>query len=176
MNPLWQKLRATAEAQAANVVGPNPPWKAKSVWFALVLMLLGGGFWIKDRSQASDSSPPGGSSISESATSPAPSSLQPKSPATFRFGASYLGGFFIGWTFRRFLKLSLLVSGAAIALVALGKKTGWLDLDWNALEGHVQHSMAWVEGGAGSVKAFLTGFLPSAGAAGVGGFFGFRRK
>ena len=169
------------ETSAKSFGGERPPWKAKTVWAALGLMLLGGGLWIKDRAQAdSPAVARGGSQFSDSSATGSQSSgiheLKPSAPATFRFGASYVGGFFLGWTFRRFLKLTLLLSGMAIALIALGKKFGWFELDWAALESHVRHSLAWLQGEAGAFKQFITGYLPSAGAAGVGAFLGFRRK
>jgi len=180
---MFSKLRTEGTSQAGSVGGERPPWKARSVWVALALMLLGAGLWVKDRTQAepaSATSPASASRFSDSAStgtqSGAGRGLQPSAPATFRFGASYVGGFFLGWTFRRFLKVTLLLSGAAIVLIAFGKKLGWFELDWVAMEGHVRHSLAWLQGEAGAFKQFLIGYLPSAGAAGVGAFLGFRRK
>jgi uncharacterized membrane protein (Fun14 family) len=180
---MFSKLRTELASQAKSVGGERPPWQAKSVWVALALVLLSGGLWIKDRTQAappSAKSPSGASQFSDSASTKTQSDTgrEPKlsAPATFRFGASYVGGFFLGWTFRRFLKVTLLLSGATFVLIALGKKLGWWELDWVAMEGQVRHSLAWVQGEAGAFKQFLTGYLPSAGAAGVGAFLGFRRK
>ena len=48
-----------------------------------------------------------------------------------RFGISFLGGFLVGWTLRRFLKLTLLM----VALLGIGifvlKRTGMIDLPWD---------------------------------------------
>jgi uncharacterized membrane protein (Fun14 family) len=180
---MFTKLHTEIAAQAKSVGDERPPWQARSVWVALALMLLGGGLWVQDRTQpkpASATAPPGASQFSDSASTLAQSGggheLKPAAPATFRFGASYIGGFFLGWTFRRFLKVTLLLSGVAIVLIALGKKLGWLELDWVAIEGQVRQSQVWLHGEAGAFKQFLTGYLPSAGAAGVGAFLGFRRK
>jgi uncharacterized membrane protein (Fun14 family) len=174
MNALFTKLRVATEASAANVIGQNPPWKAKTIWLALMVTLLGGGLWVKDHR----SPPPpstDGLEFTARGTVIQPE-VHPVPPATFRFGASYIGGFFLGWTLRRFLKFTLLAAGAAIFLISLGKKLGWFELDWNSLETQVRQSLAWLTGEAGAFKHFLTGYLPSAGAAGVGGFLGFRRK
>jgi uncharacterized membrane protein (Fun14 family) len=180
---MFSELRTELASQGKSVGGERSPWKAKSVWVALALMLLGGGLWIKDRTQAeppSAKAPSAAAQLSDSASTGTQSDerrgWRTSAPATFRFGASYVGGFFLGWTFRRFLKGTLLLSGAAIVLIAFGKKTGWVELDWVAMEGHVRHSLAWLQGEAGAFKQFLTGYLPSAGAAGVGAFLGFRRK
>ena len=156
------------------------PWGAKSVWVAFAIMVLGAFLWSKDRGTTGTSTttpPPGISQFSDS-HSPTVSQpvAKPSSPALFRFGASYVGGFFLGWMLRRFLKLSFLILGAAICLVAVGRKYGWFELDWNWVEAHVRQSLAWVQGEAGAFKTFITGYLPSAGAAAAGTFFGFRRK
>ena len=98
------------------------------------------------------------------------------SPAAAQLGASYIGGFFIGWAFRRFLKMAALFAGALFAGITILKGTGWLDLDWSALETQVLHSMAALQHGVVGLKQFLSGYLPSAGAAGAGTFFGFRKK
>ncbi|MHB1308186.1 MAG: FUN14 domain-containing protein [Limisphaerales bacterium] len=156
---------------------------AKTVWAALAVMLLGGGLWINDLAQPKEAAlPPGVSSFADSAAGGASgptartAPVTSPAPATFRFGASYLGGFFLGWVSRRFIKLSLLLAGGAMALVAIGKKLGWIDLDWASIEGQIQQAISWTHHEAGALKQFLTGIFPSAAAAGVGAFLGFRRK
>ncbi len=61
-------------------------------------------------------------------------------------------------------------------IIGLGKKLGWSELDWVSFESHVRDSFAWLQGEAGAIKQFVTGYLPSAGAAATGGFLSFRRK
>ena len=176
--------RADEQAKSPSVVIHNPPWRSKSVRIAAVLALLGSLLWLRDCLKApppNAASLPGASSFSEagrnsSATGAEKRNLKPSSPALFRLGVSYVGGFFIGWSLRRFLKATLVAGGAAIALIAFGKKLGWIELDWASVQGHVQASHAWMQGEANSLRTFLTGYLPSTGAAGLGGFFGFRRK
>ena len=154
----------------------RPPWKAKSVWVAMVMVLMGSVLYLKDlRSHA-----PQVSQEKESISMNDQAAPQKESgadlPATLRLGVSYIGGFLIGWGFRRFIRLSLLVSTAAFALVALGRKTGWIDLDWSLLENQVHQAATWFEGEASTLKALLESYLPSAGSAGVGAVLGFRRK
>ena len=176
-----QQTAADGKTAVEAGAGQNPPWKAKTVWIAVLLVILGCYFWVKDA--ASTPTPradtPGKTGFAADSPgngkSPAVSG-KPQSPATFRLGVSYLGGFFLGWGLRRFLKLTLLLSGALIILIAMGKKLGWVDLDWAAVEAHVRSSSSWLSGEAASLKTFFTGYLPSAGAAGIGAFFGFRRK
>ena len=181
MNEIQQPPPAGPAAAAQTLFGSNPPWKARTVWIAAVLALIGACFWARDLAQkpAQSSAPtaPGMTSLADSTSSQARQTpLKPTSPAAFRLGVSYLGGFFLGWALRRFIKATLLLSGAVILLIALAKKLGWIDLDWASIEAHVRGSLAWLQGEAGSIKHFLTGYLPSAGAAGIGAFLGFRRK
>jgi uncharacterized membrane protein (Fun14 family) len=86
-----------------------------------------------------------------------------------------LGGFFLGWGFRKFIKLSFLIAGGLVAMLAVFQGLGWFEVNWPAVENHLQMSLAWVHGQAGSFKTFVTGYLPSAGAATAGMVVGFRR-
>ncbi|MCX6922971.1 MAG: FUN14 domain-containing protein [Verrucomicrobia bacterium] len=181
MKEIEESARPDATVSAQALIGPNPPWKAKTVWIAALLALIGAFFWVKDAAQkpaqSTTSTTPGMTSFADSTSGKdSHAVLKPTSPATFRLGVSYLGGFFLGWAFRRFLKGALLVSGAIILLIGLAKKLGWIDLDWASIEAHVRSSLAWFQGEAGTIRQFLFGYLPSAGAAGIGAFLGFRRR
>lgn len=164
-------------AQGEKPARLNPPWRAKTVWLAALLVILGSYFWVKDAASTAPSHTAASGKTGFAADDSGAGSKQvsPGLPVTFRLGVSYIGGFFLGWGLRRFLKLTLLLSGALIAIAALGKKLGWVDADWASVEAHVRSSMTWLSGEAGSLKTLLTGYLPSAGAAGVGAFFGFRK-
>ena len=70
--------------------------------------------------------------------------------------------------------LAQLASG--ILSIAAVKMSGAIDLDWNAIEASITHSLAWLQGKADGFKEVLTGYLPSAGAGGAGTYFGFRKK
>ena len=76
--------------------------------------------------------------------------------------------------------LMSLVSLAGLILIGYGfgqyRATGWIDVDWNALEEQMTRTIQWLHGEAQGFKNVVTGFLPSAGAAGAGSFFGFRKK
>jgi len=98
------------------------------------------------------------------------------SPDAARFGGSYLGGYFIGWAFRRFLRFAALVAGGILAAVTLLKNTGWIDLDWGSVETQVGQAAASIHQGAQGLRQTLSGYLPSAGAGAAGVFFGFRKK
>lgn len=135
-------------SEAREAFSPEPPWKTKTVIAAGVATLAGMAGWI--------------------------SNVAP--PALARFGGSYIAGFFIGWAFRRFVKLILVIGALAMTGIALLKSAGWWTTDWGALEQQVTHNLATIRHGAEGVKEFLTGYLPSAGAAATGAFLGFRKK
>lgn len=98
------------------------------------------------------------------------------SPALARFSGSYIAGVFIGWAFRRFVKLVLVTGVFTLAGTALMKHVGWFTADWGTLERHITRNFAAVRHGAGGLKRFLTSYLPSAGAAAGSVFLGFRKK
>lgn len=126
----------------------DPPWNAKSVIAAGAATVGGLTSWVADFS----------------------------SPALAGIGGSYLAGFFIGWASRRFLKMAALIAGGLLACIAVLENTGWIDLDWAAVESQISQSIAAVHRGAEGLKHLLSGYLPSTGAGAVGAFFGFRKK
>ena len=126
----------------------DAPWNAKSVIAAGVATVGGLVSWVADLS----------------------------SPAVVGIGASYLGGFFFGWAFRRFLKMAALITGGLLACIAVLEDTGWIDLNWTSVETQISHSIAAVQEGAQGLKRLLSGYLPSTGAGAVGVFFGFRKR
>ena len=143
-----QQTEPSSQGIAAALLA-DAPWRANSVVAAGATMAAGLAAWVADYAD---------------------------SPLFAQLGGSYIGGFFIGWAFRRFLKMAALVAGGIFAAIAVLKGTGWVDLDWNTIETQIMHSMAALQRGAEGLKQFLSGYLPSAGAAGAGTFFGFRKK
>lgn len=135
----------------AKTLGPllsDPPWAAKSFMAASATTVAGVGAWLSDM----------------------------MSPALARGGASFIGGFLVGWAFRKTLKISLLIILSLAALVAILKTTGWIHLEWNLIESDVHRTLDWARGQAQSLKEVAVGYLPSAGAGVAGAFFGFRNK
>jgi uncharacterized membrane protein (Fun14 family) len=126
----------------------DPPWNAKSFLGAGATTIAGLGAWMNDM----------------------------MSPALARGGASFMGGFLLGWAIRRAVKLAVIVAGILFTLLVAIKMTGAINLDWTAIEANISHSLAWVQGKAEGFKEVLTGYLPSAGAGGAGTYFGFRKK
>ena len=126
----------------------DPPWMAKS-FLAVAAATVGGlASWIGNYT----------------------------SPAMAQLGASYLGGFILGWAFRRFLRMAAMLAALGLAIIAAMKATGWIDMDWSGLEQQFGQTVQWLHGEAEGLRNMLTGVLPSAGAAGAGSFFGFRKK
>ena len=126
----------------------DPPWAAKSFLAASATTAAGVGAWLTDL----------------------------MSPVLANGGASFLGGFLLGWAVRKTVKLALLVAASLAALIVILKTTGWIHLDWSLIQADVNHILDWGRGKAQGFKEVLTGYLPSAGAAGAGTFFGFRKK
>ena len=126
----------------------DPPWNAKSFLAAWVATVGGLASWIGNLA----------------------------SPALAEIGGSYLGGFLIGWAFRRFLRIAATLAAFTLAVIAVLKATDWLNLDWASIEAQASQSLRWFQGKAAGLKTLLTGVFPSAGAAGAGVFFGFLKK
>jgi uncharacterized membrane protein (Fun14 family) len=176
------------ETDAANAEPTRSIWQTPSVWVAAALMVIGLGLWAVqsltegEAEAMTPSDAAGATAFMESRSSseveePADSGgLTPMSPAVFRLGAGYLGGFFLGWSLRKFIKLTLLVAGGLVVMLAAFQGLGWFEVNWPAVEEHLQLSLSWLHGQAGSFKTFVTGYLPSAGAGTAGLVVGFRRK
>ena len=86
----------------------------------------------------------------------------------FRLGAGYLGGFLVGWVWRKSVKAALSLAGTALALVALAKYLGVGGVDWQALQSNVTEGMGWLQQQAGVLRERLSGYLPSGVASALG--------
>lgn len=126
----------------------NPPWTAKPFLAAGATTVAGFGTWLSDMT----------------------------SPAIARGGASFLGGFLIGWALRKTLMLALLITAALAALVFVLKSTGWIHLEWNLIQADVTHTLDWARGKAQGLRDVATGYLSAFGAGAAGVLFGFLRK
>lgn len=126
----------------------DPPWAAKSFLTAGATTVAGTGAWLSDL----------------------------MSPVLASGGASFLGGFLIGWALRKTLTLTLLIAAALAALIAIMKSTGWIHIEWNLIHADLMRVLGWIQGKADGFKEVLSGYLPSAGAGGAGAYLGFRKK
>lgn len=147
MNFLWDVLKRKVSDPDRTRLGSEPPWNAKSVVAAGLTSVAGIIAWINDYS-----------------------------PALLLFGGSYLGGFFLGWIFRRFVKTAVIITGSIIVLLGGLKSSGWITLDWVGIESAINHSLSSFQTGAEGLKHILMGYLPSAGSGSAGIFFGFKKK
>jgi hypothetical protein len=158
----------------AGVTGDGP-WRAKTFLAAAAAALIGLGLWFSD---AMKSHPVAGPGITASDTgSPeahgAQSNWSKPVPGYVRVCVSYIGGFLLGWVFRRFIKMAVAGAVLIIALLALGRYVGW---DTTRAQEDVKRGGAWVQQEATEARDYLKGRLPSAAAGGTGIFFGFRRR
>ncbi len=155
----------------------NPPWQAKTLWVAAGLTLLGLVLWVAVPQETPPPAPMSGqATLAEASGGAVASSVYSAqgSPALFRFGLSYIAGFFLGYGLRRFVKVTLILSALAFGAIFFMRKAGWIELDWSSVESHLSDSFAWLKGQAEALKVFVTGYVPSAAAAGVGLFLGAR--
>jgi uncharacterized membrane protein (Fun14 family) len=148
MDDEYEQPPASASQGICAALLADAPWSAKSVIAAAIVTIGGLTTWVTDLT----------------------------SPAVAGIGGSYLAGFFIGWAFRRFLRMAALIAAGLLAGIALLEETGWIDLDWTAVETQINHAITAAQLGAQGLRHILSGYLPSTGAGAVGMFFGFRKR
>jgi uncharacterized membrane protein (Fun14 family) len=172
MNPSAQRILGAVLGAAA--AGGDGPWRAKSVLLAFLVVLVGLGLWVRD---AVKGPPPPVTQHTTVLTGQSASSagwdFTRPIPGYARVCASYIGGFFIGWAIRRFVRLALGLVALAALLVGLCKYMG---CDAAPAETEVKERAAWVQREAETATGYLKGLLPSTSAGAVGVFLGFRRK
>jgi uncharacterized membrane protein (Fun14 family) len=100
--------------------------------------------------------------------------IDESSPAMFRFGLSFVAAFFLGWLLRRFITLTLLVTGAVAAGVIALQRTGVIGIEGDDIRREAERSVGWLQGQAGAIRDVVTGYLPTGFAAILGGYKGFR--
>lgn len=161
MKPLLQRASAMVEGAVINEF-TDRPWRSKTVRFAALVVVIGMGFWIKHAFQGNTDSASGGGIHFN----------QPV-PWYARLGISYIGGFLIGWTFRRFIRITFLIVCSVIALMAFAKFAG---CDGTAFRTRVEHEAETAREKAREQRDYLKRLLPSGTAAGVGVFWGFWRR
>ena len=132
------------------------PLSAKSVWLAVALLVA---------STTLVSGPTKSGTLA--------SWLQGQAPAVMTVASSYLAGFFIGWGARRTIKLTSIITGAALAIIGVLVSWGW---DGTVVQAWINSANAWVGESVEGAGRHLVSMLPSATAAGAGGVLGFRRK
>lgn len=179
---------AQARDRARELAARRPSfWKSRSLRLMLVVTLVGLGLWVYALATAPAApASAGGNQMAAGYAAgldpgTAPSAARPRlidesAPATFRFGLSFVVGFFIAWLFRRFIKLTILIAGGIATFLIVLKKTGVLDLDFDAVQSQVDHGVQVAQENASRFKDFILGYLPSGASALTGMFFGARRR
>jgi uncharacterized membrane protein (Fun14 family) len=94
-------------------------------------------------------------------------------PTLMALAPSFIGGFVIGLLARKALRTTLLLAGVALLGVYLAGRAG---LDAGAVEAWVRSASSWAGENIEGAQRSLAALLPSAGAAGAGGFLGFRGR
>jgi len=140
MNPLVQRI--LGPVLGAAVASGDGPWRARTVHLALFVVLVGLGLWVHDAAKGPPPAAPAGvtTPARQEASSGGWDFTRPV-PGFVQVCASYIGGFFIGWAFRRFLRLALALGTLALLLVGLGKYAGWIT---SPAETKVKERAVWV--------------------------------
>ena len=171
MNPPLQRVFGSVLGAAA---GSDGPWRAKTVLLALFIVVLGLGFWVRDAVKGPPPpSPAHVTTPTEQAASGGSWDFSRPVPGYARVCASYIGGFFIGWAVRRFLRLALSVVILALLLVGVARYAG---CDAAPAQSRVKEKASWARHEAVVARDYLKGFLPSGTAGAVGVFLGFWRR
>jgi uncharacterized membrane protein (Fun14 family) len=175
MNPLASVVTAGRSRLRAELAGLLA---VRSLRWALLLMFLGGVFWIRQMwsKPAAEVSTIAATAKSASAPTAGEVTSPNRSPATFRLGAGYAGGFLLGFLFRRFLKVTSIVAALLLAAVAGLRSVGVLEVDWAAWEAQIRAGVDWSHHQAGVLKSVAEGYLPSTAATGWGLWRGLRRR
>jgi uncharacterized membrane protein (Fun14 family) len=175
MNPLASAVTAGRSRLRAEVAGL---FAVRSLRWAVLLMLLGSVLWVRQLRSTPAAEAPASSATAKSASAPPDGSvgIRSRSPATFRLGAGYAGGFLLGFLFRRFLKVTSVAAALLLAAVAGLRSVGVLEVDWAAWEAQIRAGVDWSHHQAGVLKSVAEGYLPSTAATGWGLWRGLRRR
>lgn len=98
------------------------------------------------------------------------------SPAVFKLGFSFFVGFTVAYALRSFLKFALLSFGFMFLVLFGLQYAGLIEVKWALMERQYDGASTWLGEQTRSFTAFISGALPSAGAATTGLVAGFRRK
>jgi len=97
-------------------------------------------------------------------------------PQMFRLGFSFFVGFCIAYALRVFFKVTAFAAGAVLLLLFGLQYAGIITVDWSAMGGHYDTLVRWLGTQVGSMRAFITGYLPSTATASAGLIMGFRKR
>ncbi|MFZ4573148.1 MAG: FUN14 domain-containing protein [Phycisphaerales bacterium] len=98
------------------------------------------------------------------------------SPAVFRLGFSFFAAFCLAYAMRAFFRLAILFLGMCFLLLFGLQYAGLIEVKWGVIATEYDGLASWFSGQTRSFLGFVTGYLPSAGAAAAGLIAGFRRR
>jgi uncharacterized membrane protein (Fun14 family) len=167
-----------------------PRWQKSLLTLATILLaagLAGQAMALakpKPQTATSSSGPPANARGIVTTEKPADQSAAPAekawyeklSPHATRIGLTFLVGFIVGWAFRAFLKMMLMISVLAAAIFAGLSYFNVMNVDMSKAEQKYESSKAWLTDQAWRLKDAVQSHLPSSGASALGLFVGFRRK
>ena len=94
-------------------------------------------------------------------------------PLTYQVGIGGIGGFIVGYAFKKLLKIVAVIVGLFIlALIYLGYQ-GIITINFGELENSIANALG-LAGQATGFIATIIALLPAAGSFGVGFFLGFK--
>lgn len=100
----------------------------------------------------------------------------PWSPAIFRMGFGFFVGFSMAYALKAFAKITIVTAGIFFLLLFGLQYAGLVEVKWTAMADRYDSIQAWLGAQLGGFQAFVTGYVPSAGAALAGLGLGFIRK
>lgn len=160
-------------------------WAIAALAIAVIVMVLGMGsalFPAQGDAAASAAPAPGaaglvdGNTTATNGTQPIGTQWSVWGAPTFRLGFSFVIAYLAAYAVRFVLKTAMIGAGMAVLLLVGLQAAGIIDVHWAVLESKGGTAAAWMKEQTESLHAFLTGYLPSAGAAGLGMFAGLRGK
>jgi uncharacterized membrane protein (Fun14 family) len=98
------------------------------------------------------------------------------SAGMFRLGFSFFAGACIGYAVRKFLKLSMLVTGILLLAIFGLSYSGLVTVDWKSIDEIFRDLVSRIGDESGRFRTFITGSLPSAAMAGLGLVVGFKKN
>ena len=105
-----------------------------------------------------------------------PPVTDPWSPAIFRMGFGFFVGFSMAYALKAFAKVTVVSAGIFFLLLFGLQYAGLVEVKWTAMADRYDTIQDWLKAQLGGFQAFVTGYLPSAGAATAGLALGFIRK
>ncbi|MEQ8843418.1 MAG: FUN14 domain-containing protein [Phycisphaerales bacterium] len=100
----------------------------------------------------------------------------PWSPAIFRMGFGFFVGFSMAYALKAFSKVTIVSAGIFFLLLFGLQYAGLVEVKWTAMADRYDTLQEWLKAQLGGFQAFVTGYVPSAGAALAGLALGFMRK